>query len=934
MNRSELIQRGWHERSIYATDASMYREVPSGIATPRDGEELRRIVVESATRNEPILARGAGTSLAGQTVGSGLVLDFSKHMHRILSMDPAQKMAFVQPGVVLDQLNQSAQEHGLRFGPDVSTSTHATLGGMIANRSAGSYSLKYGMTDEHIVALNCILADGTRVKFAKNAAMQDPLVMQLTEQVARIVLSVQDEIDRRFPDIRRNVSGYALDDILAQLRSSSPGTYDQVNLSQLICGSEGTLALIESAQLRLVKTPQNSQLLVVSFSTVDEACKELVSLVQTYPAAVELIDANVIQSAKDQGGFSGILDKLPNEGALVYLEYHDEDTQVAEKLLSDHGISYHKPSDFEEAKTFWRLRKEGLGLIGRPSEGRMPIAGFEDCAIPLKQYASFRREFADRLAKDSRDAVWYAHASVGLLHVRPRFDLRKESEQVAWHDLTNDLTRLVIKHGGTVSGEHGDGRIRAKMVHDMLGPTIVEAIRQIKILFDPKQRLNPGNIVEARPALVPLRIDGRHQPITEPDTETFWKWPEGLAQTAGSCNGNGLCRKETGGAMCPSWRATRDERHATRGRGNALREAITGADQPDFSDPDLHSTLELCLSCKACRHECPANFDVSKFKSEVLAQHHHRNGTPIRARLFGSIRPLAKLGSRFHRLANLIQNTPPVRYFTNHWLGLAPGRSLPKFSKSLFSRWKPNHAPNAPTVILMADCFSCFYESDLGLAAIKVLESFGYQVVLEDVGCCGRTNISVGRLDAARKNIERTAPAIEGLRQKHDAIAILALEPSCASAMQEDWGELKTNVPTTTTANVAKHTASLESFLLNHWDQHPIRPNFKANDQSVVVHTHCHAKHQGPVAARLLENVGFKATAIDSGCCGLAGSFGYRAECDDVSRNVAEQSLGHHLQEHPNTLVVAHGTSCRHQVEDVFGRETASPIVLLANALV
>ena len=933
MNRSELIHRGWHERSIYATDASMYREVPSGIAAPRDGEELQRIVAETAKHNEPILARGAGSSLAGQTVGHGVVLDFSRHMHQLLSLDPNHQSAWVQPGLVLDELNRQAAAHGLLFGPDVSTSTHATLGGMIANRSAGSYSLKYGMTDEHVLALDCVLADGTKLRFQKGASRQDPLVEQLTAEVAKIVWSVEHEIDRRYPSIRRNVAGYALDDILAQLRASPPGTFDHVNLASLICGSEGTLALIETAKVQLVPAPQRTELLLASFADVDAACDALLHLVGTDPAAVELIDANVIQAAKGQGGFATILDKVPSDGALVYLEYHDQSTAPAEDLLQQQGITFHKPTDPIEAKLFWRLRKEGLGLIGKPSAGKMPIAGFEDCAIPLEQYATFRRAFARRLEQEQREAVWYAHASVGLLHVRPRFDLREEAEQEHWASLARDLTQLVIEHGGTVSGEHGDGRIRAKMVHEMLGPEIVEALRKIKMLFDPEQRLNPGNIVEARPALVPLRIDGRHQPLTEPEVSTFWHWPEGLATATGSCNGNGLCRKETGGAMCPSWRATREERHATRGRGNALREAIVAPSEPNFSDPDLLETLDLCLSCKACRHECPANFDVSKFKSEVLAQHHEQQGTPLRAKLFGSIRPLARIGSRWHRWINPIQNLPLARYFTNHWLGLAPGRPLPSFSKSLFRRWKPDASTTKPSVILMADCFSCFYDSDLGLASIQLLEAFGYQVVLEDVGCCGRTNISVGRLGAARKDIEQTAPALEELRERHSAVGIVALEPSCASAMQEDWAELKTDVPASTTQTLAAHTANLESFLLHRWDQHPQRPEFAPDQRPVMVHTHCHAKHEGPVAAELLRKIGFLVTAVDSGCCGLAGSFGYRAECDDISRSVAEQSLGPHLRAQPDALVVAHGTSCRHQVTDVFGRETISPTELLARAL-
>ena len=933
MNRSELIHRGWHERSIYATDASMYREVPSGIAAPRDGEELLRIVAETANHNEPLLARGAGSSLAGQTVGHGVVLDFSRHMHQLLSLDPKHQTAWVQPGLVLDELNRQASAHGLQFGPDVSTSTHATLGGMIANRSAGSYSLKYGMTDEHVLALDCVLSNGTKLRLTKGASRHDPLAEQLTRKVASIVRSVEHEIDRRFPSIRRNVAGYALDDILAQLRSSTPGTFDEVNLAHLICGSEGTLALIEKAQVRLVPTPQHTALLLASFESIDDACDALLHLVDTQPAAVELIDANVIQAAKGQGGFASILDKVPSGGALVYLEYHDQSTDPAEDLLRERRIGYHKPLDPEEAKLFWRLRKEGLGLIGKPSQGKMPIAGFEDCAIPLERYATFRRAFAHRLEQEERDAVWYAHASVGLLHVRPRFDLREDSEQERWEALAQDLTRLVIEHGGTVSGEHGDGRIRAKMVHDMLGPEIVEAIRQIKLLFDPEQRLNPGNIVEPRPALVPLRIDGRHQPITEPEVNTFWNWPEGFGAATGTCNGNGLCRKETGGAMCPSWRATREERHATRGRGNALREAIVAPSEPNFSDPDLLQTLDLCLSCKACRHECPANFDVSKFKSEVLAQHQRQDGTPLRAKLFGSIRPLARIGSRWYRWSNRIQNTPIARYFMNHWFDLAPGRPLPNFSKSLFRRWNSGGQSTKPSVILMADCFSCFYESDLGLAAIKILEAFGYQVVLEDVGCCGRTNISVGRLGAARKNIEQTAPAMEQLQRRHNAVGIVALEPSCASAMQEDWGELKTDVPTSTTQFLAASTTNLESFLLNHWDQHPQRPGFTPDNRSVMVHTHCHAKHEGPVVAELLTKLGFLATAVDSGCCGLAGSFGYRAECDDISRAVAEQSLGPHLRAHPDALVVAHGTSCRHQVTDVFGREAISPTELLARSL-
>jgi FAD/FMN-containing dehydrogenase/Fe-S oxidoreductase len=940
-----------HLRGLYATDASIYEVEPLAVITPACQEDLLHIAAVCSELSLPVMGRGAGTSLAGQTVGQAVIVDCSVHLsgHGDVETGPGGASSiWVEPGLVLDELCRVVSQQGLTFGPNVSTSTHATLGGMIMNCSAGSHSLTYGMTDEHLLAVELVLPDGRCVLLEEGASERDPVVAELTRQVAEIILALEEEIDARFPRIRRNVGGYALDDLLEQFRLSTPGTHDRVNLARLVCGSEGTLGLLKRARLNLVELPRSRELVLACYSTVDEAMEAVVPILQCAPAAVELMDRNIIDAAALQPIFSDHVAQLADEedrlpGAVLFVEwFHDRDDPKPtglERLQQVQGngrlVPIVNPSD---ARWMWSIRNIGLGLISKADGTTIPMPGIEDCAVPVEQLASFRRAIEDMLALHGRAAVFYAHASVGLLHIRPRVNVAEASERADFEAIGREALELVLAHGGSISGEHGDGRIRSKLVRSFYGTRLVESFGRIKAVFDPGNLMNPGNKVFERAPMEDLR--GSYEPgheATPSGRVHAYPSNESLAIAAGGCNGNGLCRRLEGGAMCPSYRATREERHSTRGRANAL--ALAMRDGGSLDDPALEETLSLCLACKACRHECPSNVDVSRMKSEYLARKWERTSPPLRERVLGkSFFKLNRFASRWHWLTGPIAGCPPLRRLAARVLGIAPERGLPRFTRSLQSRVGTNPRPvssDVPTVVLFPDCFTNCNEPENGLAAIEVLESFGYRVVVPDFPvCCGRVAISGGFLDDASKLIARTAQPLRALCELENAVAVVVLEPSCASALQQEWRELPLGESSEHAEVVSNQAFVLEQFLLEKWQDHPVLPRFEQDDGAqLLVHQHCHQKAISETLARLLERCfGRKVDLLDSGCCGMAGSFGFRREHYELSTRIAEQSLGEKLATREGTLI-APGTSCRHQVRELFSRDAVHPAICLRDGL-
>lgn len=969
------IRFGEQDRMLYSTDASIYQVEPIGVVVPKsvaDGLEAVRVC---ARLGVPILARGGGTALAGQTVNRAVVVDFSAHCRGILKIDPTARRVRVEAGVVLDQLNSALLPQGLMFGPDVATSSHATLAGMIGNNSAGANSILYGRTVEHLVAVEVALADGSRLCLDQGASERDPRIHELTRRVAEVILPIADEIERRIPKIRRHVDGYNFDILLAQLRASTPGSFDQVNLAHLVCGSEGTLAVTLEAELALVERPKVRGLAIVGFAGVSEALEPLPAMLATEPSAVELIDDMVIEMAKRNVHYRRDVELLPKPksgcvGAVMYVQYFGDSLAEIEAKMDRltravAGAPIVRLVDAAAMDAAWRLRKAGEPLLHGIPGIRRPVTFVEDTAVDPARLGEFVKEFRAIVQRHGSTAAYYAHASVGCLHIRPLVAISTEAGLDTMRAIASEVADLVVKYGGALSGEHGDGRVRSGLLTRVLGPVIASAIRDVKAIFDPTGLLNPGNLVQNDdPDLMTSQLRVRPDNVrfvqAEP-VETFFRYDstEGFSHALEQCNGAGLCRRLTaGGTMCPSYRVLKDERHATRGRANALRLAVTGQlaslrgsrqhGAPAWDDPETKATLDLCLSCKACKTECPSNVDIAKLKAEFTAQEYWKRGSvPWRVRLLANVRLINRVGSACWFLANYATRFVPVRTVTAALLGLSAHRSLPLFGPSLRS-WiaararqrvcsaGPASLESRPTVLLMPDCFSQWSHPEVGRAAVEVLEAFGYRVVMPRAGCCGRAAISSGMLADAARTSHATASALIDAMRREGAVALLGLEPSCVSAIKDDWLELKMGLDLQELRALAAKSWMIEEWLDQAWDSHPVHPVLSHPTESIVLHAHCHQKALwgANTSLALLERVfSNRVQLLATGCCGMAGGFGFRAASYDLSMRIGSGDLFQKLDANQDSIVCAPGTSCRHQILDGVGRKAFHPIELIARAL-
>ncbi|MCH2136250.1 MAG: FAD-binding protein [Phycisphaerales bacterium] len=940
------VRFGDHVRMLYATDASPYQVEPLGVVQPRHHRDVVEIVRWCNAHGLSMLARGGGSSLAGQTVNRSVVIDCSVHM-RDCRIDPEQKIAYVGPGVVLDDLRRAAAQYGLTFGPEVSTSAQATIGGMVANNSAGLHSLWWGMTGDHVEAMEVVLADGRVAHLGEGASAWDPIAGDLARDL-RVLLHDEDrEIRDRFPKVSRNNGGYRIDLLLDQFDESTRGTLDAVNLARLICGSEGTLALVTSIELRLVELPAARGLIVLGFDTVPQALGAMQRVLDTEPSAVELLDQDVLDAAEAHPSWAQTAAELPvplsaPSPAVLYVDYFaDHADMLAERATAlREAVPEAKAMEAftpESQDRFWSLRKIGLGLLANTGSDLQPVPGVEDCAVPVERLAVFQQTFDAMLERHGVRATWYAHASVGLLHVRPRLNLRELDQRETFRSITREALDLVELNGGTISGEHGDGRIRSALMHTLYGPRVIDAMRAVKQLFDPEGRLNPGVIVEAPDLLEALRIDceGACDPPSGP-TGYHWRDEGSFEQAAKGCNGQGHCRRDGAGAMCPSYRVTRDERHSTRGRGNALRLAVTGQVVDGPANEDVHETMSLCLGCKACRYECPSQVDVTKLKSELDAMRwRRRGGAPFRVRARAAVRHINKLGSTFHRIANAVIGFGPTRWAARRVLGIHPKRSLPRFGPGLQGWAKGRYyLSESPVVLLYPDCFTMWSEPQVGRSAVQLLEAFGYRVLIPNADCCGRTSCSAGLLERAAGQVSSSATTIREAMLKHNAIGVVTVEPTCTTAIEQEWRELRLGDADRMARQVSDVADSVEGFLLEHWDDHPYTPKFTPTTFPVMLHVHCHQKHRADVTERLLRRCGFTdVQRLDSGCCGMAGSFGYDRSTFDLSMQIADHSLGEAIRGRSGAILAASGTSCRHQLSDAFGVEAHHPVALVHGAL-
>jgi len=955
------VRFGHHDRMLYATDASIYQVEPIGVVVLSGTAGVQPLMRFCAERSLPVLPRGGGTSLAGQCVNLAVMLDFGAHCRRVLEIDERAMTARVEPGVTLDQLNGALAPKGLMFGPDVATSSHATLGGMIGNNSAGARSILYGRTVENLLALDVVMPDGEALHLCEGSCERDARQRAMVERLAAIVRPLREEIRRRIPAIKRHVDGYNLDLLLDQLDRSTPGTFDRVNLATLVCGSEGTLCTVTGATLRLVRKPACTGLAILGFDSVPAALAPLMQMLACGPSAVELVDDVVIETALANTEYRRYVEVLPKPpsgqlGSVMYVEFQG-DTIDAVRAGFDRlaaalpGVPMQRHEDPKTLANAWKLRKAGEPLLHGVPGDRKPMTFVEDTAVDPAKLAAFVDGFREIVSRHGTKAAYYAHASVGCLHIRPLVQIHDAAGRAEMVSIATEVADLVSRFGGALSGEHGDGRLRSPLLSRVMGPVLCEAFRQVKAVFDPEGRMNPGNLVETdNPSAIVerLRVKPKDRDLPVPEVPTFFHYDRehGFDAAVEACNGAGLCRRvQPGGTMCPSYRATLDERHATRGRGNALRLAITGqfggTGKPDWRDAGTQATLDLCLSCKACKSECPSNVDISKLKAEFAAQGFAKAGrVPWRTRLIGRVRRTQRLGSRLWPVMNAAFRVPAVRRLVNAVLGFHPDRELPAFGPAV-DRWlrrRGSGAPaGAPTVLLFPDCFATYGETDLGRLAVELLEAFGYRVVMPDVGCCGRTLLSVGMLAEASRTIAGTANAVLEAMRRENAVALLGLEPSCVSAIKDDWIDLKMGVSREDLRALAARTFLVEEFLDRQWERHPVRPTVPAPPvEPVILHGHCHQKALWGVetsAGLLRRLVGDRLQVLDSGCCGLAGSFGYAEHRHDLSLRIGEQSVFPPIRARPQAVVAAPGTSCRHQIAHATGAEAMHPVALAARLL-
>jgi FAD/FMN-containing dehydrogenase/Fe-S oxidoreductase len=932
-------------RVLYSTDASVYQIQPLGVVVARSREDVVRVVEICRDFDCPLTLRGGGTSQTGQSIGPGIVLDTSKYLNRLLEVNVEERWARVEPGIVLDHLNAALKQHGLRFAPDISTASRATVGGMMANNSAGARSVRYGITLHHVLEQHVVLADGTRAHFRdlgaaelEQASRGETIEAAAYRTVRRLAGDHRDEIARRYPRLLRRVGGYNLNEFV------DPGR--PFNLARLMVGSEGTLGIVLEAKVRLVPLPKAKAVLVVEFATLLEALAATPAILEHDPSAVEVMDKFILDYTRQNAALDRSRRTFVqgDPGALLCVEFyadHADDLpprlQALERDLAarPYGDRYFHAYDLAVQARVWGLREAALGLSMAMKDDNKSLSFVEDTAVAPERLRDFIERFLAIVREHGTVAGVYAHASVGCLHVRPVVNLKTEAGVRTFESIANAIADLVLEFGGALSGEHGDGLVRSPFMRKMFGPALYEAFREIKRTFDPRGILNPGKIVDAGPMTANLRYGAGYR---SPDPATYFDYSPwgGLSGAVEMCSGVGACRKTLEGTMCPSYMATRDEAHATRGRANVLRMAIAGRlGEAGLGDDGVREVLDLCLECRACKAECPVGVDVARFKSEFLADYWQRHGTPLKARLLGHVRELSAWARLALPLANWSIGNGLVRQLNERFAGIDRRRPLPKWAKrTLASSWRGTAARDT-SVLLFNDTFTNYYNPEVGLAAADVLAAAGMPAALAPSACCGRPLISQGLLEAARHRARWATTKL------HPAVAagkrLVFVEPSCLSAFREDIPALLRGDAQRKAQEVAAASVLFEEFLEREIAAGRAALPLRPGPSRVLLHGHCHQKSLGalPPAKALLERIPSAAVVdLDAGCCGMAGSFGYAKEHFEVSRQIGERKLlpaARALQD--GEVLVAAGVSCRHQVHDFAGVAALHPAQLLRSLL-
>jgi FAD/FMN-containing dehydrogenase/Fe-S oxidoreductase len=925
-------------RGLYATDASNYQILPVAVATPIDEADVAAAVETARGHGVSILPRGGGTSLSGQTAGASLVLDLSRSMNRVLEVDPEGRRARVQPGVVRDELNALLAPHRLHLAPDPATSNRANVGGMIGNNSSGTRSIVYGKTIDHVLGLRVLLSDGVVLDLRRLPRREYDQVASGAGREAGIYAGVRsvveqnrEEIARRFPKVMRRVGGYNLDAFLRD---------DAWNLADLVTGSEGTLAVVLEATLNLEPLPEHAAVCVAHFHDLFEAIEAVPGIVERGPSAVEVLDRTVIDLARANPSIRPLCDFIEGDPAAVLLieffgDTADEARGKAEGTAgtlrrAGHGYACPLRLDPEAQARVWAVRKHGLGILLAMKGDRKPIPLIEDACVPVPALPEYVRGVSEICRRHETPLALYAHASVGVLHLRPVLDLKRADDIERMKAISQETFELVRSYGGAWSGEHGDGLVRSAYMERFYGPEIYAAFGEVKRLFDPAGLMNPGKIVDGPPIDRDLRYGTAYR-RSDLATAFHYRDEGGFALAVEMCTGVGACRKTLEGTMCPSYMATRDEEHSTRGRANALRLAMTGQlGEGALAGERLFEVLDLCLSCKGCKAECPSRVDMAKLKSEFLRLYHDRNGTSLRDRLIaGSPESSRRLAGRAAPFVNFALGTAAGRRILQELAGIDARRTLPPYARETFSSWFARRERAAgeqrssgdarPTVALFADTYLECHEPRVGRAAVELLESCGYRVELAAAGCCQRPRISHGFLREARREGERTLRALDSFASRD--VPVVVCEPGCASALTDDLPDLVDDADLG--ARVAANVFMIDRFLEDRVEAGEIPGRFYSFCERIALHGHCHQKAlfgTGAMKSLLARAGGLRVSEIDSGCCGMAGSFGYEKEHHDLSLRIGEDRLFPALRNlEPGTTVVACGFSCRHQIEHALG---------------
>jgi FAD/FMN-containing dehydrogenase/Fe-S oxidoreductase len=948
-------------RGRYATDASFYQIMPAGVVVPRTIDEALRALAICRDEGRIVTPRGGGTSQCGQTVNDGIVIDFSKHLNRIISLDVEGRTCVVEPGIVLDDLNRQLKPHGLWFPVDVSTASRATIGGMAGNNSCGGRSLRYGTMRDNTLSLDAALADGTLLHFGE--VPRDLAQLNSGDagfELFRDMLALGEreaaEIADKFPQVQRRVGGYNLDALVPRNAAN--------NMAHLLVGSEGTLAFTTRVELKLWPIIRNKVLGVCHFGSFYEAMDAAQHLVKLRPIAVELVDRTMLSLGRDIAMFKPIIATAVrgDPDAVLIVEFAEEDTaenlrklkQLGE-LMADLGFGWDHPQrkwggvvEITEPALqtgIAEFRAAGLNVMMSMKQEGKPVSFVEDCAVPLPHLADYTERLNGIFAKHGTRGTMYAHASEGCLHVRPVLNLKLEKDVKAMRAIAEETFAMVREYKGSHSGEHGDGIVRSEFHETMFGPRIIADFREVKHRFDPGNVLNPGKIVDA-PKMDDRSLFRYPPDYRIDDLKTVLDWSAypgaggGFQGAVEMCNNNGACRKLEGGVMCPSYRVTRDEKHVTRGRANTLRLAISGQLGPDaLASDEMAGTLKLCVSCKACRHECPTGVDMAKMKIEVLAARAAKHGLSLRDRLVGFLPHYAGLASRFAPLANWRNHSPLLRRLLEKTAGISAKRALPEWRRDTFAiDAEAVGSADGREVVLFADTFNRAYERENLDAALRVLVEAGYRVHLPKPAdsarplCCGRTFLSAGLVDHARAELDRLVATYAPFASR--GVPIVGLEPSCLLTLRDELLSLRSDE---TAKNISAHALLFEEFLVREAEAGRLQLPLGPVAGKALVHGHCHQKSFGafkPVEQVLRLVPDLKVETIESSCCGMAGAFGYGADTYEASIEMAELSLLPAVRRaDETTLIVADGTSCRHQIKDGADRGALHVARVLAMSL-